>query len=57
MAHIFIGLGDTNGALDWLEKAYDDRDFSLTTLKVEPAFDSLRREPRFQSLITRVRVP
>jgi len=57
MAHIFIGLGDTSGALDCLEKAYEDRDFSLTTLKVEPAFDSLRREPRFQSLITRVRVP
>ena len=35
-------------ALDWLEKAYDEHDFSMAQIGVAPWFKSLRNEPRFQ---------
>ncbi len=57
VAHVYMGLGDRRQALKWLEKGYEDRTFSITTLKVEPAFDSLRTDPAFQSLVTRLHVP
>jgi hypothetical protein len=41
-------------ALDWLEKAYDQHSNVMVTLKVEPGFDPLRSDPRFQNLIRRV---
>lgn len=46
--------GDKDKALDWLEQAYDDRDDTLPSMKVEPAFDTLRSDPRFQDLLRRV---
>ncbi len=45
------GLGDVPGALDQLERALAGRDAWLTWLKVEPRFDPLRAEPRFQALL------
>jgi eukaryotic-like serine/threonine-protein kinase len=51
IAEIYIGLGDKAHALEWLERAYEDRGYSLTYIKVEPAFDRLRGEPRFQQLL------
>jgi len=49
-----LGLGDKEETLaDW-EKAYSQHFGILTTLKVEPAFDPLRSDPRFQDLLRRV---
>jgi TolB-like protein/DNA-binding winged helix-turn-helix (wHTH) protein/Tfp pilus assembly protein PilF len=47
-------LGERSKALDALEKAFDQRSLSMTELAVEPAFDSIRSEPRFQALLRRV---
>jgi TolB-like protein/DNA-binding winged helix-turn-helix (wHTH) protein/Tfp pilus assembly protein PilF len=41
-------------ALAWLEKGYAQHSNALTTLKVEPAYDWLRDDPRFQDLMRRV---
>jgi TolB-like protein/DNA-binding winged helix-turn-helix (wHTH) protein/Tfp pilus assembly protein PilF len=49
-----IGLGDKKEALLWLEKACADRSTALTGIKVNPVFDPLRSEPRFQELLRRV---
>jgi TolB-like protein/DNA-binding winged helix-turn-helix (wHTH) protein/Tfp pilus assembly protein PilF len=46
--------GDEDKALDWLEQAYGDRDDTLPSMKVEPAFDMLRSNPRFQEVLRRV---
>ncbi len=54
IAIIYVGLGDKAQALEWLEKAYGDRSFQLTWIKVWPQFDSLRGEPRFQDLLRRM---
>jgi TolB-like protein/DNA-binding winged helix-turn-helix (wHTH) protein/Tfp pilus assembly protein PilF len=47
-------VGDTARALDALESAYDERVGMLVFLKRDPAFDTLRQEPRFDELIRRV---
>jgi len=57
IAVIFVGLSDKENALEWLEKACQQRDPGLHTLKVHPIFDSLRSEPRFQDLVRRMNFP
>jgi TolB-like protein/DNA-binding winged helix-turn-helix (wHTH) protein len=53
-AFVNLALGDNKAALDWLEKAYAQRSNRLTSLKVEPAYDPLRGDPRFKELTRRV---
>ena len=54
IALIHVGLGDKNQAFDWLQKAYEDRSAGLLYLKVDPAFDSVRSDPRFIDLRRRI---
>jgi tetratricopeptide (TPR) repeat protein len=49
-----LGVGNKEAALGWLEKAYAQHSNGLTGLKVEPAYDPLRSDPRFQELLQRV---
>ena len=57
MARINLGLGNTEEALNWLEKAYDERSTWLTWINVDPSFDDLRSEPRFQAIIEQMNFP
>ena len=50
----YIGVGDNEQAMAWLEKAYAQRSPALTYLKVDPRYDPLRGDPRFQDLLSRV---
>ncbi len=52
-AILYAQLGEKSKALDSLEKAYEQRTLSMTELAIEPAFDSLRPDPRFQTLLRR----
>lgn len=56
-AQVYAALGEKDQALAWLEKAYAGRDPYLVWLKVDPAFDSLRSEPRFRDLMRNLRLP
>ena len=49
-AVIHAALGDNEMAMAWLEKAYEEKSF-LVYLKVDPAFDMLRKEERFVTLL------
>ena len=51
----YVGLGEKDQAMDWLEKAYDER-FDPIIL-TWPFFDPLRSDPRFQDLMRRIRLP
>lgn len=53
VAAVFIGLGDRDSAFEWLGRACDERASMLGTLKVDPAFDPLRSDPRFAALLAR----
>jgi tetratricopeptide (TPR) repeat protein len=54
VAIVFSGLGDTDKAIAWLERALDERDPWLSSLKVDPMFDALRSDPRFRDILHRV---
>jgi hypothetical protein len=54
IAILYARRGDKDKALHWLEQAYRDRDDTLPSMKVEPAFDTLRSNPRFQAVLRRV---
>lgn len=51
IAAIHAGLGETDLAFEWLQRACEERGAALVNLKVEPAFDRLREDPRFQQLL------
>jgi TolB-like protein/Flp pilus assembly protein TadD len=51
---LYAGLDDQEQALDWLERAYEERADGLTWLGVEPMLDGLRDEPRFRVLVSKM---
>ena len=52
----YIALGEKERALDWLETAYADRSTWMNLAKVNPELDPVRAEPRFQSLLRKLRL-
>ena len=54
IAEVWLGLGNKQQALGWLEKGYEDRAFQLLTINSYPQYDPLRSDPRFQSLVRRI---
>jgi TolB-like protein/Tfp pilus assembly protein PilF len=54
LANVYIGLGDKDQAFFWLEKAYQEQSNYLTWLKVFPADDPLRSDPRLDDLLRRI---
>ncbi len=57
IAQVYVGFGDNERALTWLEKACDDNSPWLIWLGVDPAFDPLRGDPRFKALLNRMNLP
>ncbi len=57
LAILYGALGNKEAAFQSLEKAYAEHDLQLQFLKVDPAFDPLRSDARFQDLIRRVGFP
>jgi TolB-like protein/DNA-binding winged helix-turn-helix (wHTH) protein/Flp pilus assembly protein TadD len=55
IAVIYVSLGDTDQAMSWLQKGYEER-FNPGVL-LRPGFDPLRSNPRFQDLASRVGLP
>ena len=55
VAVIHIALGDTTAALDWLERALAERSPWIGYLNVDPRVAPLRSQPRFRSLVGKVR--
>ena len=54
IATIHAGLGENDRALTWLERAYEERDYLLVMLRIDPRLDGLRADPRFTDLVRRV---
>ena len=52
-AAVYLGLGDKANALDWLEKAFEDRD-PIFWWNQDQLYDSVRNEPRFQAMMQKV---
>ncbi len=54
VAIIHLGLGEKDAVFESLEKAYQERSEGLSSLMVEPRWDSLRTDPRFADLLKRI---
>jgi hypothetical protein len=57
LAVIHLALNDKDAALNYLQKAYQERDWAMFVLKVEPRIDPLRSDPRFQALLGTMNFP
>ncbi len=57
MAIVHLGLGEKDEALEQLEEAYRLRSRSMAWLNVDTRLESLRDDPRFQSLLQRIGFP
>jgi len=53
-ALIYARLGDKDHAFEWLEEAFKAQDLWMKWIKVDPAFDGIRSDPRFADLLRRV---
>jgi len=56
-ALVLTALGETDAAIGYLEKAFDERSWVLVFLKVDPAYEPLHSDPRFPELLTRIGLP
>jgi serine/threonine-protein kinase len=57
IAAIHMGLGRTDAALDWLERAVDERQVGYYLPSVDPIYDPLRAHPRFIALLQKMKLP
>ncbi|HEV8370736.1 MAG TPA: protein kinase [Pyrinomonadaceae bacterium] len=57
IAYVYAALGDKEQTFVWLEKAYQERAGNIPWIKLEPKFDSMRKEPEFQDLVRRIGLP
>ena len=56
MAMLRIGFGDKDESFIWLERAFQERSSWLVWAGVEPRFDTLRSDPRFASLMAKMKL-
>jgi len=56
-AIVHLGLRENEQALSWLQKGYEERATEMLFIKVDPRFDPLRSDPRFQALLQRMNFP
>jgi serine/threonine protein kinase/Tfp pilus assembly protein PilF len=54
MASICFTIGENDQGFHWLEKSYEDREYDMTSLKVNPLFDNVRSDPRFKALLKKL---
>ncbi|MGB5430393.1 tetratricopeptide repeat protein, partial [Eudoraea sp.] len=54
---LYCRAGMKEEALEWLEKAYEEHDSNMPYISVDPLFDFIRNEPRFQNLLKKMDLP
>jgi tetratricopeptide (TPR) repeat protein len=57
LAVVYTGLKDRDQTWKYLEMAYQDRSYGIALLRVDPRFDSIRSDSRYQDLLRRMHLP
>ena len=57
IAELYADLGDKDHAFEWLNTSYQERDFSLSGIRGDFFFDSLRSDPRYAELVRKIGLP
>jgi len=53
----YSSAGQISQALDWLERGFEEHAIAMPWVSVDPVYDPLRDEPRFQTLLRRMNLP
>ena len=56
LAVTYLAVGDLDGTFTWLDRMYEERSPVLIWMNVQPRYDSLRGDPRFQELLKKDRI-
>ena len=54
---IYAQMGEVDLAFEWLDKAYEDHEVEMYWLKVEPPFEPLHDDSRWQEMLDKVGFP
>jgi tetratricopeptide (TPR) repeat protein len=57
IAAVYVGLGESAQAFEWLSKALEERSGFLIYIKCDRRFDGLRSDPRYEALLKRIGLP
>ena len=57
IALLYTQLGEKDLAFEWLDKAYQEHEVEMVWLKVEPPFEPLRSDPRWQGMLDKIGFP
>ncbi len=57
LATLYVGLGEPDHAIDWIEQGFQGRSPEMVALQVSPVWESLRGQPRFQAVLRRMKFP
>jgi hypothetical protein len=56
IAQVYAYRGELDKSLQWLDRAYEQRDGGLSGIKTDPLFKNLRHDPRFTDLLKKMRL-
>jgi TolB-like protein/DNA-binding winged helix-turn-helix (wHTH) protein/Tfp pilus assembly protein PilF len=57
IAEVYAYRGESDKAFEWLDRSYRQRDGGLMSVKIDPLLKSLRQDPRYAELLTKMRLP
>jgi tetratricopeptide (TPR) repeat protein len=56
IALVYAALGENDKAFEWLDKSFEHHEESLCSLKIDPKFDSIRSDPRFNKFLKKIKL-
>ena len=57
IANVYVGTGDWDSAIRWMDVAFNEREPQLAQISSFPIYDPIRSDPRFQDLLRRMNFP
>ena len=57
IAQVYAYRGESDKSLEWLERAYKQRDSGLPDIKIDPLFKNMRRDAKYIELLKKMHLP
>jgi adenylate cyclase len=54
ISRVYAGMGEVDKAIEWLEKAYEERDPMFSFVKSAPSHDYMHTDPRFKAILKKM---
>jgi len=56
VGHVYLGLGEYDAALEWFDRAVEERDQNMMLILSGRHFDPIREDPRFAALLRKMKL-